>query len=236
MQPRKSQLRPYLNATAPMTGDAPSTAEWDPIRPNSMYRRVKQLDRVAQSTGLIQLTCAENQATSKALNLVIMAFAAQWSQGRRRREKMSPTPLSTLDPAQSEDMADEFEDEFEQNFQHSLWEQAKKALQDVAGVESYRAVYAELVFGLIQRPWAINDYPRSSLPRLSEDNNNNIRDMKLRYPKSWKSYPKTVRHSIRREQGGKCKLSNSTSKQRRRGLSDQTVPFPHDSRKMLFQR
>ncbi|KAI0440747.1 hypothetical protein F4803DRAFT_457410 [Xylaria telfairii] len=180
MQPRRSQLRPYLNSPAAMSSDTSSTAEWDLIRPNSMYRRVKQLDRVAQSTGLIQLTCAENQATSKALNLVVMAFAAQWSQGRRRREKMFPTPLGAFDPAQSEDITDEFEDEFEQNFQHSLWEQAKKALQDVAGVESYRVVYAELVFGLIQRPWAINEYPKSSLPRLSEGSN--IRDVKTSLP------------------------------------------------------
>ncbi|KAI0487270.1 hypothetical protein F4859DRAFT_249485 [Xylaria cf. heliscus] len=174
MQPRRPQLHPYLDASVPMSVDASVTPEWDPVRPNSMYRRVKQLDRVAQSTGLIQLTYAENQATSKALNLVIMAFAAQWSQGRRRREKMFSTSPGTLDPAGSDDMAEEFGDEFEQSFQHSLWEQAKKALQDVAGLESYRTVYAELVFGLIQKPWATSEYPRTKLPRFSE--NSNIKD------------------------------------------------------------
>ncbi|KAI8953387.1 hypothetical protein F4801DRAFT_537382 [Xylaria longipes] len=180
MQPRRSQLRPYLDATVPISGDASATAEWDPARQNSMYRRIKQLDRVAQSTGLIQLTYAENQATSKALNLVIMAFAAQWAQGHRRREKMFSISLGTLDSARSEDMTDDFVDEFEENLQHSLWEQAKKALQDVAGLESYRVVYAELVFGLIQRPWATSDYPRTSLPTLSE--NSGIGDVKTSLP------------------------------------------------------
>ncbi|KAI1755938.1 hypothetical protein F4782DRAFT_375502 [Xylaria castorea] len=180
MQTRRSRLRPFLDATAPISEGVSATAEWDPVRSNSMYRRVKQLDRVAQSTGLIQLTYAENQATSKVLNLVIIAFAAQWAQGRRRKENMSSTSPGTLDPAWSEDMADEFADEFEQSFQHSLWEQAKKALQDVAGLESYRIVYAELIFGLIQRPWATSDYPRTGFPRLCE--NSSIRDMKTLLP------------------------------------------------------
>ncbi|TGJ81099.1 hypothetical protein E0Z10_g7654 [Xylaria hypoxylon] len=145
-----------------------------------MYRRVKLLDRVAQSTGLVQITYAENQTASKALNLVIMAFATQWAQGNRRREQMFPTSLDTLDPARSEDMAGDFVDEFEECFQHSLWEQAKKALEDVASLESYRVVYAELIFGLIQRPWVTNDYSKTSVLRPSK--NNSFRDIKTWLP------------------------------------------------------
>ncbi|KAI1741868.1 hypothetical protein F4680DRAFT_48007 [Xylaria scruposa] len=178
--PRRSRLRPDSDATTPLSQDALAIAEWDPVRPNSMYRRVKQLDRVAQSTGLVQLTWSENQAASKALNLVIMAFAAQWAQGRRRREKMFPTSPGALDPAWSGDMADDFEDEFEQNFQHAIWEQAKKALQDVAGLESYRIVYAELIFGLIQKPWVTSNYHGISFPGLSE--NSSVKDMKTSMP------------------------------------------------------
>ncbi|KAF2967328.1 hypothetical protein GQX73_g6254 [Xylaria multiplex] len=160
MKSRRSQRPSHSDAIVPITGDASPMMEEGPTWSNSIYRRVKLLDRVAQSTGLIQLTLTENQEISKALKLVIMAFATQWSQGHRRREKMFSTSLDTPDPAQSED----FEDEFEQCFQHSLWEQAKKALEDVASLESYRVVYAELIFGLIQRPWIVKDYSRTSVP------------------------------------------------------------------------
>ncbi|KAI0908746.1 hypothetical protein F4823DRAFT_597549 [Ustulina deusta] len=180
MQPRRSQLHPCLNATLPMRGDTPAAPEWSPVRSNSMYRRVKLLDRVAQSTGLIELTYAENQAASKALNLVIMAFATQWAQGRRRKEKMFSTSLDTLSPAESGDTTDGFADEFEETLQNSLWEQAKKALQDVASLESYRVVYAELIFGLIQRPWATSDCPGTSISRPS--NNSSFNDMKTSLP------------------------------------------------------
>ncbi|KAI0195606.1 hypothetical protein EV127DRAFT_499494 [Xylaria flabelliformis] len=167
MQLRRARQRPDL--ATPISQDSSATARWDSVRPNSMYRRVKQLDRVAQATGLIRLTYAENQAVLRALNLVIMAFAAQWAQGRRRREKMFSTSPGGLDSAWSEDMDDDFADEFEQNFQHSIWEQAKRALQDVAGLESYRIVYAELIFGLIQRPWATSNYHRPSESSNSND-------------------------------------------------------------------
>ncbi|KAI0532861.1 hypothetical protein GGR58DRAFT_147949 [Xylaria digitata] len=170
MKSRRSQRPSYSEAIVPTRGDSPTTIEDSPTRSNSIYRRVKLLDRVTQSTGLIQLTLTENHAISKALNLVIMAFATQWSQGRRRREKMFLTSLDRLDPPQSEEMADDFEDEFEQCFQHSLWEQAKKALEDVASLESYRVVYAELIFSLIQRPWVIKDYSRTSVASSSMDN------------------------------------------------------------------
>ncbi|TRX94019.1 hypothetical protein FHL15_005097 [Xylaria flabelliformis] len=172
MQLRRSRQRPDLGTTTPIS-QISSTARWDSVRPNSMYRRVKQLDRVAQATGLIQLTYAESQAASRALNLVIMAFAAQWAQGRRREKMFSTSPSS---PAWSEDIPDDFADEFEQNFQQSIWEQAKRALQDVAGLESYRIVYAELIFGLIQRPWATSNYHR-----LSENSNSN--DIKASLPR-----------------------------------------------------
>ncbi|GAW16515.1 hypothetical protein ANO14919_059440 [Xylariales sp. No.14919] len=180
MQPRRPQLPPYSGASVLMRGGGPDTTELGPTWTNSMYRRVKLLDRVAQSTGLIRLTYNENQATSKALNLVIMAFATQWAQGQRRREKMFSTSQDTVDSARLEDVADDFVDEFEQCFQNSLWEQAKRALEDVSSVESYRVVYAELIFGLIQRPWAADDYSRTGIPESSKSNS--LRDMRTSMP------------------------------------------------------
>lgn len=135
--------------------------------PNRIYRRVLQLDRVAQATGMIRLTRAESRAASRALDLVIMAFATQWAQGSRRQEKYQPNTES-LDPTQPEkdDLSSAFAEEFERNLQQSIWEQAKKALQDVSELESYRVIYAELIFGLTQRPWAYDDYrPKARINR-----------------------------------------------------------------------
>ncbi|KAH7121780.1 hypothetical protein B0J13DRAFT_628917 [Dactylonectria estremocensis] len=133
--------------------------------PNRIYRRVLQLDRVAQSTKMIRLTRAENHAASRALDLVIMAFATQWAQGSRRREQY-PQPSDTPGTAQDDpdDLANVLNEEFEQNLQQSIWEQAKKALQDVSELESYRVIYAELIFGLTQRPWASDDHDISIPP------------------------------------------------------------------------
>ncbi|KAI1156392.1 hypothetical protein F4825DRAFT_403842 [Nemania diffusa] len=179
MRPRlQLPLCSFLDTAVSMSDGASSAANRGIVRSNSIYHRVKLLDRVAQSTGLIRLTHSENQAASKALDLVIMAFATQWAQGRRRRETMFSTSLDELD--QSEDMTDDFEDEFEQNLQNSVWEQAKKALQDVADLESYRIVYAELIFGLIQKPRATSDYTRVGAPGSSK--NSSFGDIKSSLP------------------------------------------------------
>ncbi|KPM44549.1 hypothetical protein AK830_g2053 [Neonectria ditissima] len=151
--------------------------------PNQIYRRVLQLDRIAQSTKMIRLTRAENQAASRALDLVIMAFATQWAQGSRRREKYTSRPVSTPDHTQQDhaDLASALNEEFEQNLQQSIWEQARKALQDVAELESYRVIYAELIFGLTQKPWASDNHPSKDFIAMSTSsaNQTNIKNSTL---------------------------------------------------------
>ncbi|KAH6891480.1 hypothetical protein B0T10DRAFT_485380 [Thelonectria olida] len=150
-------------ATVPLEFTHSLPSAW----PNRIYRRVLQLDRVAQAAGMIRLTRAESRAASRALDLVIMAFATQWAQGSRRHERYKPNTHDPLDPNQPEkdDLSNAFAEEFERNLQQSIWEQAKKALQDVSELESYRVIYAELIFGLTSRPWAYEDY--SSKPRAN---------------------------------------------------------------------
>jgi hypothetical protein len=148
-QQRRQQPQLLLtNSPSPMDeASASSRREWGSVWSNQIYRRVKDLDRAARSSGLIHTTRTEDQAATKALNLAIMAFATQWAQGGRRRERFP----------QDEEHDDGFEtdmrDEFEQQFQLQLWESAKRALDAVESVESFKVVYAELVFGLVQRPW-----------------------------------------------------------------------------------
>ncbi|KAJ5816002.1 hypothetical protein N7447_008235 [Penicillium robsamsonii] len=121
------------------------TPEWGVSWSNRMYHRIKQLDRSAQLTKLIHLTASENRAASKALELSIMTFATQWAQGGRR-----------WDGHWLVNKEEGLHDEFGQTLHRSVWECANQALQDVSEVECFRVVFAELIFGLIQKPSSNN--------------------------------------------------------------------------------
>ncbi|VUC31014.1 unnamed protein product, partial [Clonostachys rosea] len=115
---------------------------------NKIYGRVKRLDRVAQRNRLLQLRPTEDQAASKALDLVIMAFASQWAQSSfRQREQYQDSPGDLGSDASPPP------EEFDRHIQRTLWNQAKTALENVSGLECFRVVCAELIFGLCQRPF-----------------------------------------------------------------------------------
>ncbi|KAL4787190.1 hypothetical protein BJX76DRAFT_363962 [Aspergillus varians] len=127
--------------------------EWGSSWSNRIYQRTIKLDRVAQSCKLLQLTSLEDKAASKALHLSIMAFATQWAQGsQRHRERYQSTP-SLSHVGAGDNMGDGIA-EFDRALQNHFWDQARRALQDVADVESYRVACAELIFGMAQRPWS----------------------------------------------------------------------------------
>ncbi|KAF5532806.1 regulatory alcR [Fusarium mexicanum] len=148
--------------------------EWGAAWSNRMYRRVVELDRAAQSARLINLTRSESQAASRVLDLVIMAFTTQWAQGNRRQERFS---MGANDfAAEADDLADALNQEFEESLQQSVWEQAKRALQDVVDVESYRVIYAELIFGLTQKPWASDEYQQKSFGSKKEKSGKGIKE------------------------------------------------------------
>ena len=159
MQRRRQEL-PIPIQTDP---GVQSQLEWGGTWSNRMYRRVKRLDRVAQSAKLIRLTALESQAASRALDLVIMAFATQWRQGNRRRARGCEDEMDG--------------DEFEQTLQQTIWEQARKALQDVSDLECYRVVFAELIFGLIQKPWPGHKYGEPAMrgPRITGNQGRSVR-------------------------------------------------------------
>lgn len=124
--------------------------EWGSSWSNRIYQRTIKLDRVAQSCNLLQLTRFEDQAASKALHFAVMAFATQWAQGsNRHREKYPTTSLGHGD----DEIADGMAEEFDRSLQNHFWDQAQRALQQVADLESYRVACAELIFGLTQKPW-----------------------------------------------------------------------------------
>ena len=146
--PRTALASQYANR---MRGNALHQEEWGTAWSNRIYSRVIDLDRVAHSTNIIQLTRAEDLAVMKAFHLSIMAFSSQWAhQSRRERERF---PSNSVPESQDFDSSDDIADEFDRLIQRSFWEQARKALDDCAELECYRVVCAELIFGLTQKPW-----------------------------------------------------------------------------------
>ncbi|KAG8666471.1 hypothetical protein FPOAC1_011278 [Fusarium poae] len=135
-------------------GGSYAPTEWGSSWSNRIYRRTINLDHAISTSKLTQLTHSENQASAKALQLAIMAFATQWAQGSRRQRQSFPADDET-----PEYILDDIAEEFDRNIQRNIWEQAKRALQDVTDVESYRVATAELIFGLTQKPWTRNDEP-----------------------------------------------------------------------------
>ncbi|VUC36276.1 unnamed protein product [Clonostachys rosea] len=143
-------------------------SEWGAVWSNRMYRRVKQLDRVARASKIVHVTPSESRAVSKALDLAIAAFATQWTQNDgRRRQSTQQRHEESDDDEQSDE--DDFENSFERNLQYSIWEQARSALKGVAEVECFRVVYAELVFGMIQKPWDDVETPQSTFKNKVEE-------------------------------------------------------------------
>lgn len=138
------QTCPYKRGWQGSTAKA--VPEWGSFWSNRIYQRTIKLDRVAQSCKLVSMTKSEERSASKALHLSIMAFATQWAQGsQRHREKYSNTFLDSCSNGSTT--------EFDRVLQNHFWDQARRALQEVADVESYQVVCAELIFALTQRPW-----------------------------------------------------------------------------------
>lgn len=147
------------------------TPEWGVSWSNRMYHRIKQLDRSARLTNLIHLTASENQAASKALELSIMTFATQWAQGGRRWDGHW-----VVNRHEDEGL----HDEFGQTLHRSVWECANQALQDVSQVECFRVVFAELIFGLIQKPSSNNNFDARTEERQgTADQNNSLKSSTL---------------------------------------------------------
>jgi hypothetical protein len=125
---------------------------------NRIYHRVFRLDRLASQVRGRHLTCSENQAASRAINLAIFSFASQWTQSNQRRKSRYPFHSDGSDDKDqnfgSNADIDGFStnEGFDRTLQISAWHEARAALQNAAEVESFRVVLAQIVFSMTQRP------------------------------------------------------------------------------------
>ncbi|PMD45882.1 hypothetical protein L207DRAFT_628548 [Hyaloscypha variabilis F] len=157
--------------------------EWGPDWSNRICKQVINLDRKFAVIQDRPLTRSEEKAASNALNLAIMAFATQWSQSSdRSRGKFQPVNTNenpwersndlVNDEAQSPGYAGHHVDdfmppamEFDRIIQETLWAQARRAIQDATHIESFRVVFAHIIFALTQRPLNIDQHFPSPQPK-----------------------------------------------------------------------
>src|SRR6201999_2620603 len=84
---------PYRYKQRLITNGSPDSTQqslkqaWAEDWPNRIFRRVFALDRMAGKIRNKPLTKLEERSASKALYLVIMAFATQWAQASKRSQE-----------------------------------------------------------------------------------------------------------------------------------------------------
>lgn len=130
-----------------------ATDEWGASWSNKMYNRVIQLDRAYKSIRSRLLTAEEERTVSKALNMAVVAFASQWAQagdrGMKRQYQSTGSGLAMDDIPES--------NSFERTMQETLWHQTSQLLHQAASIDSFRVVFALLLFSLTQRPLDMTD-------------------------------------------------------------------------------
>jgi hypothetical protein len=146
---------------------------WRTDWPNRIFRRVVDLDRVAGRIRDKPLSHSEDNAASKALYLVIMAFATQWAQASKRSREEHPPMNGAVFPGQTQNgngIGNEDVEEFDRVIQQAYWASARKALLECADIESFKVAFANIIFSLTQRPIAPEH--QAAIRRDSQSSNN----------------------------------------------------------------
>ncbi|KAK0785689.1 hypothetical protein LTR59_010933 [Friedmanniomyces endolithicus] len=141
---------------------------WGSDFANRIVTRVCDLDKLYSMTG--SLSSRDQQQASKVLNLVVMAFASQWSQTSHGRDAHTSTSPGVL-PSQPSSATrvdgttnvDSDDDVFGRNMQKTLWQQASKALCEASENTSFRVILAGIIFSLTQRPIDPGDFQSLNL-------------------------------------------------------------------------
>lgn len=136
--------------------------EWGTNWSNRIYRRVIKLDRMAHLLGLKRLAPADERRVSAALNAAVMAFTAQWAQSSQRSAARWP-PNEEFE-FHTPDMGEEFD----RTLQKSFWNQARKSLSECSEIDSFRVVFAEIIFGLTQKYREDGEFDGKSTERAEE--------------------------------------------------------------------
>ncbi|KIW13694.1 hypothetical protein PV08_08885 [Exophiala spinifera] len=131
---------------------------------NRMIARICQLDRPTSTLRERPLTPHENNLSSRALKATIMAFASQWAQSASAvKQSTGHTPRfealhDIIDGRPNSSLDGRDSSNFDRSLQESLWYDARKALHEAAEIDSFRVMFAQLIFSFIQKPLPRHQY------------------------------------------------------------------------------
>ncbi|KEF62632.1 uncharacterized protein A1O9_00605 [Exophiala aquamarina CBS 119918] len=103
-----------------------------------------------------------------------MAFGVQWAQSGNRGRVRSPRSFLNDDFHLHDDPDLASADAFGRAMQESLWNQARQALLNAAGLQSYKVVFANLIFSLTQRPLDVNQWLQQRESKSSAESIGNL--------------------------------------------------------------
>ncbi|KIW99929.1 uncharacterized protein Z518_10857 [Rhinocladiella mackenziei CBS 650.93] len=124
---------------------------------NCIVSRICQLDRPSCILRDRPLTPRENQAASRALKAAIMAFSSQWSHTANTSTESTANArsgdiLSDLIDGRSTVPEEKTPTNFDRSIQEMLWNDVHRLLQETAGLDSFRVLFAQLIFSFTQKP------------------------------------------------------------------------------------
>jgi hypothetical protein len=130
----------------------------------TFFTRICRLDRSLAKWRTRPLSPAEDKAASRVLEITIVAYASQWSQLRNPGLSAENGNCDRRDtpPNNSRAFGDKrtMPSDLDRSFQEALWHQARKSLQCCEDKESFRVIFAHLIFSIIQRQLNVQEHAR----------------------------------------------------------------------------
>ncbi|KIW29267.1 uncharacterized protein PV07_05092 [Cladophialophora immunda] len=127
-------------------------------KPPTYLQRIHQLEQASEPLRGKKLTSGQKIVAAKALQLAIMAFACQWTHA-------SVWPPRSPNASFSDAMIDEIGTSygFERLLQQSLWHEAQRYVETTAYIDSFRSIFAQILFSMVQQPSFLNDLEKEAL-------------------------------------------------------------------------
>ncbi|KAJ5898520.1 hypothetical protein N7504_008808 [Penicillium tannophilum] len=142
---KRKDSHPGLNREAKMRGNL------------SIYARVCRLDDLFVPFHSQSMTKAESSKASRALNAAILAFASQWSHARSTKASFDGDNGAAGQSLISSTTIDASAAPFECLIQQSLWHESRRSLLACDGLDSFKVIFAQIIFSMTQRPLDIEE-------------------------------------------------------------------------------
>ncbi|KAJ6006490.1 hypothetical protein N7451_004434 [Penicillium sp. IBT 35674x] len=126
----------------------------------SIYARVCRLDDLFVPFHRQPMTKAESFKASRALNAAILAFASQWSHASSTKTSFDGGHGVAGQSLNTSTTIDAFAAPFECLIQQSLWHESRRSLLACENMDSFKVIFAQMIFSMTQRPLDLEERER----------------------------------------------------------------------------